>query len=891
MPLTTGTKLGPYEILSPLGAGGMGEVYKAKDTRLDREVAIKVLAEHMANRPELRERFEREARAISSLNHPNICTLHDVGSQDGVDYLVMELLEGETLEARLRRGPLPTDQLCRYGMEISDALGKAHRQGIVHRDLKPGNVMLTKTGVKLLDFGLAKYLAREAMGGDHHANELPTESLSPGPLTERGALLGTIPYMAPEQIEGGEADARADIFALGCVLYEMASGRRAFDGKSRASLAGAILKEEPPSLVSAQTSTPPALDHLVRACLAKDPEERLQTAHDVKLQLRWIAEAGLASAVHPAAAQDRRRREKLAWTLAAVAIFFAGLAALFLRRTEGPRETLRFTVLPPPGQGFIGSVQLSPDGRRLLLLQVDDSGKFSALVRSLDSLELRRIPVADDVRGAFWSPDSQEIAFFSDGKLKRADVDGGAAQTICDSGGAFSGAWGSRGTILFAKGFGDPILAVSAAGGEPRPVTAVDTAGGDVANAHPSFLPDGNHFVFLAPNVDQTKTSLVLASLDSKEVRRLFHADSCAVFAEPGYLLFGRDDAVFAWRFDPRRLELVGDPVPAFQHVHWLTSDLYLGLSAAGDRVAYQSWSLSRRLVWVDRSGRELGTLGEVGGYTDVRISPDGGNVAIASRDVSRGRNLDIWVLDVARATGARITADRNDEFNPSWFPRGDRLAYVSDRFGFYDLFERPAGGGSETTLVRTKRDKFYPTVLPDGRHILADSLTTAGRHGRVLVDLAAGGGAQPLSGDSGFSEHHPEPSPDGRWSAFDSDESGQREVYIQPMSQGSKRQVSVGGGQMPVWSRSGSELFYVALDGMLKSVALRRDGGGLQVSDPRPLFLLRPGVSGELPWIVHPYDVSPDGQRFLVIRAAPGAQSDGAVVVTNWTRALKGSS
>ncbi|MGA9750680.1 MAG: protein kinase [Acidobacteriota bacterium] len=890
MTLSAGARLGPYEILSPLGAGGMGEVYRARDTRLGREVAIKVLAEHMADRPALRERFEREAKAISSLNHPHICSLFDVGSQDDVDYLVMELLEGETLEVRLRRGPLPTEQVCRYGMEIADALGKAHRQGIVHRDLKPGNVMLTKIGVKLLDFGLAKYLGAAAMGGIVRATDLPTESLPSGPLTEKGALVGTYPYMAPEQLEGGEADARTDIFALGCVLYEMASGRRAFSGKSRASLAGAILKEEPPSIASIQAAAPPALEQLVRACLTKDPEERLQTAHDVKLQLQWIGAGCSQLTARPAAARGWRRRERLAWTLAALAILFGVLAALYPHRTGEPQETLRFMIPPPSGKGFIGSVQLSPDGRRLLLLQANDSGKISVGVRSLDNLEVRRIPAADDVRGAFWSPDSREIAFFSDGKLKRVDADGGAAQTVCDSGGAFSGAWGSRGTILFEMEWGGPIMAVSATGGALRPVTAVDTAEGDVANAHPSFLPDGTHFVFVAPNVDRTKTSLVLASLDSKEVRRLFHADSSAVFAEPGYLLFGRDDAVLAWRFDPRRLKLVGDAVPAFQHVHWLTADFYLGCSAAGDRVAYQSWSLSRRLVWVDRTGRELGTLGETGGYTDVRFSPDGRNLAVAARDVSRARNLDIWVLDATRGTATRVTADRNDEFNPAWFPRGDRLVYVSDRFGFYDLFERPASSGPETPLVRTMGDKVSPTVLPDGRHILADSLSDAGRHTRVLVDLVAGGEPKPLSGDSVFSEEHPEASPDGRWIAFDSDESGQGEVYVQAMPRGPKRQVSIGGGRMPVWCRSAPDLFYVAPDGMLKSVTLRRSGAGLEVSGPQSLFLLGLGVDGELPRYCHPYDVSPDGQRFLVIRASPDAEPDGAVVVTNWTKALKES-
>jgi eukaryotic-like serine/threonine-protein kinase len=889
MTLAAGTRLGPYEILSPLGAGGMGEVYRAKDTRLGREVAIKVLPEHLSMDAKVRARFEREAKAISSLNHPHICSLFDVGRENGVEYLVMELVEGQTLAARLAKGPLPLPALLRAGIEIAGALDRAHRQGIVHRDLKPANIMMTKSGVKLLDFGLARY--REPVEEEIPGRpSMPTRSAPPGPLTQQGAVLGTFQYMAPEQLEGGEADARSDVFSFGCVLYEMATGRRAFSGKSRASLAGAILRDVPAPISSADATVPPTLDHLVQACLAKDPNDRVQTAHDVGLQLQWIAGALSQQAAPAAGVRVKRFREGIAWSVAVLSIL-AGAAAAFLARGPGaPHERLRFAVMPPPGQGIMGSVQLSPDGRRLLLLLVDESGKISAAVRPLDGLEVKRVRGAENVLGAFWSPDGQEIAFFSDGKLRRIGVDGGAVQTICESKGAFTGAWSSRGTILFGEQMGCPLLAVSATGGTPRPVTTLDAAWGDTMHTHPAFLPDGTHFLFMAPNIDPAKSSVMLASLESKEVRRLFHADASAVYSAEGYLLFGRDDAVLAWRFDPSRLKLVGDPIPAFQGVHWLSADNYLGLSADGDRIAYQSWSLSRRLVWVDRAGKELGTLGETGGYTDVRISPDGRKVAVSARDLSRGRNLDIWVLDASRGTGTRITADRNDEFNPAWFPGGDRLIYVSDRNYAYDLFERPASGGPERLLVRTDRDKLLPSVLQDGQHVLADSPYYPGQHTLVLFDLEAGEAPRPLSGDSHFSEQHPALSSDGRWAAFDSDEPGQREVFIQPFPQGPRRQVSVGGGQMPVWSRSGSELFYMAPDGMLKSVALRFAGGGLDLSEPHALFLLMLGVSGELPWEIHPYDVSPDGQRFLVIRGSSGAEPDGALVVTDWTSVLKGT-
>jgi eukaryotic-like serine/threonine-protein kinase len=882
MSLPAGMRLGPYEILSPLGAGGMGEVYKARDTRLDRTVAIKVLPPHLSASAESRQRFEREAKTISQLSHPHICALYDVGNQDGVEYLVMEYLEGETLADRLARGPLPLEQMLRYGIEIADALDKAHRQGIVHRDLKPGNVMLTKSGVKLLDFGLAKAMAPAS---DAVAlSSLPTREKE---LTAEGTILGTVQYMAPEQLEGKQADARTDIFALGAVLYEMATGKKAFSGATQASLISTILRDDPQPVSQVQPMSPPALDRVVKTCLAKDPEERWQSAGDVAKELKWIAEgAAPGSAALTTGASGQRRRERLAWAAAAVAILFGALSAFLSRRSQAPEELMRFTIMPPSGQGFFGFVELSPDARRILFLLQDEGGRNSIAVRSLDSLEMRRLPGTEDARGAFWSPDGREIAFFSEGRLKRIGADGGPVQTICESGGAFSGAWTRPGTILFTKEFGNPIVAVPATGGTPQPVTALDAARGEVAHFHPAFLPDGRHFVFVARNIDPEKTSIMLASLDSKDVRRLFHADSAAVFADPGYLLFARDNALFAWRFDPRSRELVGDTVPTLEQVHYATEDNFLSVSAAGNRVAYLPWFMRRRLVWVDRKGRELGTLGEIAGYEDVRISPDGGKVAVALRDPSHGQNLDVWVLDASRGTGSRITAERTDEFDPAWFPDGERLVYVSDHVGFYDLYERPASGGAEKVLVRTKQDKLLPTISPDGRHLLM-SVPEGGTYTRVLTPLSERGDSLRLSGDSRFSEEHPEISPDGLRTAFDSSESGQREVYVQPLPGGPKRQVSIGGGHTSVWNRNGSELFYAARDGMLMSVAMHLAAGRLEIGEPQPLFLLRLGVSGEVQYSRHPYDVSPDGQRFLVVRRAPDTEADSAVVVTNWTAVL----
>ena len=879
MTISSGSRLGPYEILSPLGAGGMGEVWKARDTRLERTVAVKILPQRLSSSADVRQRFEREAKAIAQLSHPHICALYDVGREDETEYLVMEYLEGETLAARLTKGALPLEQTLRYGAEIADALDRAHRQGIVHRDLKPGNVMLTKSGVKLLDFGLAKVMAPTAPPGS--LTSLPTQQ----GLTQEGTILGTFQYMAPEQLEGKEADARTDIFAFGAVLYEMATGKKAFSGASQASLISAIMQNDPPPISGVQPMSPPALDRVVKTCLAKDPEDRWQSAADIKRELRWIAEGSQSGAAVPAAAR-RKSRERLAWGVAAVTTVLGALSALLSRRPQAPEELTRFTIAPPATQHFLATTQLSPDSRRILFLLQDEGGRPSFGLRSLDSLEIRLLPGTEGARGCFWSADGRDIAFFSEGRLKRMSADGGPARTICESESGFTGAWNRGGVILFTKEFGTPIVAVPATGGTPQPVTALDTARGDVAHFYPAFLPDGRHFVFVARNIDPEKTSVMLGSLDSKDARRLFPADSAAIFAEPGYLLFARDNALFAWKFDPSSLKLVGDPAPALDQVRYATEDNGLCVSAAGDRLVYLPWFGRRRLVWVDRKGREVGALGEIGGYEDVRISPDGRKVAAAMRDPSHGQNLDVWVLDVSRGTGSRITSERTDEFAPAWFPDGERLAYVSDHVGFYDLYERPASGGAEKVLVRSKQDKVLPTVSPDGRSLLY-SLSESVNFTRILSPLSGGGAPLSLSGGSRFSEEHPEISPDGRWTAFDSSESGQREVYVQPLTGGPKRQVSIGGGQMPVWNRDASELFYAARDGMLMSVGIRLAAGRQETGEPQPLFPLQLGVSGEIQFSRHPYDVSPDGQRFLVIRRTPDSGADGAVVITNWTAVL----
>jgi Tol biopolymer transport system component len=693
--------------------------------------------------------------------------------------------------------------------------------------------------------------------------------------------------MAPEQLEGREVDARTDIFALGALLYEMATGRRAFAGASQAALVLAIQSSEPPAISKIQPLAPASLDRVVGACLAKDPEDRWQNAADVGKELKWLAEGSGAGAVAPVAAR-RVKRELFAWAAAALAVLVAGVAWLS-RGTTAPDELIRFTIAPPPGQSFADRIWLAPDGRRALFLLEDPGGSTSIWVRSLDTLGARRLPGSDNAHAPFWSPDGREIAFFSEGKLRRIGAEGGPARTVCDSGGwGLGGSWSRQGTILFTPEFGTGIVAVPAAGGTPRLVTTLETARGDAAHLSPEFLPDGRHFLFVARNLDPEKTEIRVGSLDAKEVLSLCHAHSAATYAQSGHLLFARDNALLAWRFDPGRLRLVGEPTPLFEDVRYETANNRLTLTAAGNRVAYLRWSLQRRLVWVDRKGRELGTLGSVRGYEDVRVSPDGRRLAVTVRDPAHGQNLDVWVLDVARGTGTRVTAEPTDEFNPAWFPDGERLVYASDHAGFYGLYERPASGGPEKVLLRTGHDEVLPTVSADGRFLMCQDLAKASASLRLLPLPGAGEGRQVGEGPA-FFEGQPEISPDGRWSAFVSNESGQREVYMEPLPVGPKIQLSVGGGEMPIWRRDGRELFYVAKDGMLTSVAIRQQGARPAVGDPQPLFPIRYVVSGPEP-AQRPYDVAPDGERFVVIRRAPDVEPDDAVFVVNWTRALLGA-
>ena len=898
MAISTGTRLGPYEILAPLGAGGMGEVYRARDTRLDRTVAIKVLLSDVSASPEARQRFEREAKTISQLSHPHICALYDVGSYEGIEYLVMEYLEGETLSDRLARGPLPLEQTLRHGIEIADALDKAHRQGIVHRDLKPGNVMLTKSGVKLLDFGLAKLRQGESQPLASRLSALATQGT---PLTAEGTILGTLQYMAPEQLEGREADARTDIFAFGAVLYEMATGRRAFAGKSQASLIAAILEHEPEPISGVQPMTPPALDRVVKTCLAKDPEERWQTAHDIGVQLRWILEARSQTdvAAPPGAAAARwKNRERAAWIVSGLLLLalVGSLAALFRigRREPATAPATRFAILPPgkstftaPGESASSQPALSPDGRSLAFVAYAGGGQHLIWVRPLDSLAAQPLAGTEDSSYPFWSPDGKSLGFFAHGKLKRIAVSGGPPQTLCDASAGRGAAWSRDGVIIFTPTQAEALYRIPAGGGAVTPVTTLDSSREESSHRWPSFLPDGRRFLYWTRSRRAANNGIRVGSLDSKDVTSLLPADGMAAYVRPGHLLFVRQGALLAQPFDPRSLKLEGESLRVAEPLGYGNPPGYATFSVADSGVlAYvPGVSPNRELVWFDRSGKELGSVGEPWIYISPALSPDEKRVAVGVRD-PRAASADIWLVDLARGIRSRFTFDPANETTARWSPDGSRVVFSSNRAGFTDFYEKSSSGaGEEKPVFRSDQDKFLTDWSQDGRFLAYH--TPSPKTGWDVWVLPLSGDRKPIPFvQTEFSEAQGQFSPDGKWLAYASDESGIFEVYVRPFpAPGGKWQVSTSGGTQPQWRRDGKELFYLSEEGKLAAVEVK-SGSTFDASAPRPLFQARfPTASAPFG---RTYTVTADGQRFLVTRLMEEDRAIPITVVLNWTADLK---
>ena len=880
MPLEPGAQLGPYEVLAPLGAGGMGEVYRAKDKRLDRTVALKVLPQHLAADPDLRQRFEREARAVSSLNHPHICALFDVGRQDGTDFLVMEYLEGETLADRLSRGPLPTEQVLRYGIEIADALDKAHRQDIVHRDLKPGNVMLTKAGTKLLDFGLAKL---------HGAKTAPTASMfsalatSARPLTEHGTVLGTFQYMAPEQLEAKEADARTDVFALGSLLYEMATGKKAFNGKSQASLIAAILSAEPPPLASVQPMAPPALERLVKVCLAKDPDDRLQTAHDVMQELKWIVEAGSAAGVPAPVAARRKSRERLAWILAGVLPLVASAATLFLASRWKPATALRSTRFVVPAPGRAASLQyanLSPDGSMLAFLATVD-GKSSVWLRALDSLEARPLPGTEGAADLMWSGDSRFLAFWVTREVKKIAVAGGPPLPLFSMTSLSFGEWNRDGILLFTNETDGAIYKASSSGGAATAVTTVEKGASEI-HAYPSFLPDGRHFLFLARRTPLETSAITLGSLDSPRTRSLLLAESQALYAPSGHLLFLRSQTLMAQPFDARSFEVHGEAFPLVDGVMHYPPDGWGEFSVARDgTLAFRrAESTLRQLTWLDREGHSQGTIGEPGSYYNPALTLDDSRLAVGRQD-SGPSGGQIWLFDLARGSKARFTLEAGAYGSPTWARDGQHVYFASNpESDRWEIRRKPwDSAGGEEVVLEGKSVFRVQDISPDGRFL---AYQTVGQDtGQDLMLLPLQGEKTPADlVRTPRAEYQAQFSPDGRWLAYGASEGGKFEVYVQPYPDtGARWQISASGRQ-PRWRSDGKELFYLAQDGKLMAVDIEATARGLTVGPPRALF---PTLVNAVELTRNSYVVARGGQRFLFVNPVQESGPAPVTIVLNW--------
>jgi Tol biopolymer transport system component len=839
-------------------------VYKARDTRLDRSVAIKILPAAFADNAQLKIRFEREAKTISQLTHPNICTLYDVGNEGGVEYLVMELLEGDTLADRLARGPLPMRDVLRYGREIAAALDRAHRAGVVHRDLKPGNVMITKSGAKLLDFGLAK-------GGSIEIS--PDGATQQKSLTQEGTILGTFQYMAPEQLEGIEADARTDIFALGAVLYEMATGRRAFDGKTKTSLIAAIVGGEPKPIREFQPLTPPAFEHVVTKCLAKDPDQRWQSASDVASELEWIG--GISTVEQRTIEGVKRKGRRVALFIALVlAIIAAAVVASMLLRRPAAETPMVLSIAMPQHRPFdaFGQAILSPDGSTIVFVAdmvgptLSASSAPSLWLRAIDRSEPRPLLGTQGASQPFWSPDGASIGFFADGKLKRIAVNGGPAQIIANAPVSFGGSWNRGGVILFCGDGEGPIYRVDAKGGTPRAVTRLTKK--EEAHRWPFFLPDGEHFIFLGDAPRTEDHHIKVASLRDGSSRELMQAVTNAQYVEPGQLLYVRAGALLAQPFDTKTLTLSGEPRVIAEDVLENDANHHYEFSASPNgRLVYRSGNVDSQLTWLDRAGKPLGTIGAPRriGYV-LRLSPDQQHV-IAEQNDADGRSDDVWIFDVTRGVASRFTFDPAADRTPVWSPDGARVAFSSMRTGLGDLYVAEAATPANTQRLSANGDLMEPTCWTrDGAFVLADDYHTSEID--IVMFPSRAGPAKPYI-STRFNESAAALSPDDAFIAYVSDESGRNEVYVERFpTHAGRRQISTAGGVAPRWRGDGRELFYVALGGEVMSVDMTTEAAG-----PKPLFHL-PGYT---------YDVTRDGQRFVVDQPVDNTTNTPLTFVSNW--------
>ena len=868
----------------------MGEVYHARDTRLERSVAIKILRAHVAEDSEAKQRFDREARAISSLSHPNICSLYDVGAQDNVNYIVMEYLRGETLADRLEKGPLPLPQLLKCAIEICDGLATAHRAGVIHRDLKPGNIMLAKSGAKLMDFGLAKATEVVTATG-HGGTTIASTPISGAPLTAQGTVVGTFRYMSPEQIEGHEADVRSDIFSLGCVLYEMATGKPAFESKSPASIMAAIIERDPAPITAFGPQLPPALDRVVKSCLAKDPDDRFQTVHDIKLQLKWIAEAESSSS---ATARPRvTASERMVWIATTLCLLLLSVFAVFHFTGQQQPLVVQTSITAPSTLRFnfsgniAGPPALSPDGTQIVFSGISE-GKSELYLRSLSDLSIRPLVGTDDGRFPFWSPDSRSVAFFAEGKLRRLDLSGGVPVTLCDAVNGRGGTWGSSGTIIFAPNYNGTLMQVAAGGGAPTDILKLEAPKYSTYR-WPWLLPDGKHFLYsaanhLTPNNPDTG-AVFFASIDGKGNRLLFHSASNAIYAS-GYLLYVAGTTLRAQAFDPASGKTQGDSVLLADGVQ-NDSEVWRGIVTASENglLLYQPASsvATLKLAWFNRDGKQLQEIAQPDEYYQVRLSPDDKKLAWVVGQPSPT----IWIYDVVRDSKSRFTFDDKAHSNPVWSHDGNQLAYGLSDGGVLDaaIFSKASNGAGEPKqlLARTADNAALvaPTDWsPDGHWMIyARGTMGAGTQGADLWALPLDGNQKPFLYIGGPGDQmDAQFSPDGHFVAYQSNENGNPEIYLAAFPwTGAKWQVSTNGGGSPRWSRDGRELFFFYGEQFM-SAAVSRAGSGLEISQPRPLFRLNVAV-GEQP---SRYAVTGDGNRFAVL--VQGQNSSPLVLMQNWT-------
>jgi serine/threonine protein kinase len=886
---TAGTRFGPYEVIAPLGSGGMGEVYRARDARLDRSVALKVLAADIAGDPAARTRFEREARAIAALDHPHICSIYDVGEADGTHFLVMPLLEGQTLAARLEKGPLPLEQALAIATQVADALDKAHRQGIVHRDLKPANIMLTKAGAKLLDFGLAKL--RVAPGPISMSTMGAGITTSAG--TAQGTILGTLHYMAPEQVEGRDADARSDVWALGVVLYEMLTGARPFPGETPASVIGAILKDTPPPLTARQPSIGTEADRVISGCLAKDPHDRWQSAGDVRKLLEWVRD-GKSNPVSASANTGARRWLPIGIAGALLLSTTAMLPGWLADEREAP-ELLQLSILPPPGTTFSSppasvvapQIAISPDGSQIALVAESSDGRPTLWIRPLSSAEARPLRGTEDAFYPFWSPDNRSVGFFAEGKLKVVDLDGGPPRTVSaaaplESRGA---TWGADGTIVFAPDRG-ALLRIPAQGGATAPATTLDEARQETTHRFPSFLPDGRHFLYSVRTRTGQDMGVQVASLDSPIGTPVVARTAWAAqFASPAHVLFVRAGALFAQPFDVAQPAATGEPVAIAEGVGATTTGYSaFSVSRTGVLVHARPIPVRGQLRWFDRAGSPGPLVGDAAEYLDFELSPDERSLALSRIDESGLTSADLWLVDLSRNVSTRLTTDPMNDASPLWSPDGARLIFRSNRQGYTGLYVKSASGTGDERLLLDTGASLRPTDWSANANWIIFSTTSSGGAYEIWAWREGAKDGPQRVVNTPRNAGHGRLSPDGRWLAYSSDDTGVSQVYVQPFPTGQRRPVSPKGGSEPRWRRDGRELFYLEGNGRLMAVEVP-GGNALEFGIARALFDVRVPLTGNpFRWN---YAVTGDGQRFLVNTRVDSEQPS-IDVVFNWTALLQ---